>query len=79
MTWELARELNPPSPEDPDRKRCLVALPGGQARLKSLLDGAAEAVQLGFTPTRAGVDYCNVQRVVQLPPSGRWPRKGVAA
>ena len=31
------------------------------------------------TDTRAGLDYTNVQRVVQLPPGGRWPRKAAAA
>ena len=31
-----------------------------------------------FTGTRAGLDYSNVQRVVQLPPGGRWPRKVAA-
>jgi site-specific DNA recombinase len=30
------------------------------------------------TGTREGLDYSNVQRIVQLPPGGRWPRKAVA-
>ena len=28
--------------------------------------------------TRAGLDYSNVQRIVQFPPGGRWPRKVAA-
>jgi hypothetical protein len=30
------------------------------------------------TATRAGLAYSNVQRVIQLPPGGRWPRRAVA-